>query len=56
MSYGKVLMNDQDVLSQIAEQILNDAVLLRRLSDRVYELLKEETENQRDRLGRGRRT
>ncbi|MGC9505889.1 hypothetical protein [Baaleninema sp.] len=31
------------------EQILEDPILLRKLSDRVYELLAEELRNQRDR-------
>lgn len=48
-------MTDQEQVSQLAEQVLNDAILLFRLSDRVYELMQEEIRNQRDRLGNGRR-
>lgn len=49
-------MTDPKHVSQLAEQILNDPVLLYRLSDRVYQLMAEELRNQRDRLGGGRRS
>ena len=48
-------MKEHDQVSQLARQILDDAILLRRLSDRVYELMREEVRNQRDRLGEWRR-
>jgi hypothetical protein len=47
-------MTDREQVSQISEQVLSNAILLRQLSDRVYELLREEIHNQRDRLGLGR--
>ena len=48
-------MTDREQVSQLAEQVLSDVLLLRRLSDRIYELMQEEIRNQRDRLGGGRR-
>jgi hypothetical protein len=47
-------MSDQQALSKLAEQILDDAILLRKLSDRVYQLMCDEIRNQCDRTG-GRR-
>ena len=47
-------MNDLEQMNKLSEKILNDPVLLRQLSDRVYELMREELRNQRDRLGYGR--
>jgi hypothetical protein len=36
-------------LSQLAEEILEDTVLLMRLSDRVYELMSQDLRNQKER-------
>lgn len=48
-------MTDTEQINKIAEQILNDPILLQQLSDRVYQLMSEELQNQRDRSGYGRR-
>jgi len=48
--------SDPSQLSQAAAAILKDPVLLRKLGDRVFELLQEDVRNQRDRLGYSRRT
>ncbi|NJL20942.1 MAG: hypothetical protein HC895_09185 [Leptolyngbyaceae cyanobacterium SM1_3_5] len=48
-------MTDVEQLNKLAEQLLNDPILLRQLSDRVYQLMAEELRNQRDRSGYGRR-
>lgn len=47
---------DPTVLSQAAAALLKDPVLLRKLGDRVFELLQEDVRNQRDRLGSSWRT
>lgn len=44
-------MNDPVIITKLAEQVLNEPILLRQLSDRVYELMAEDIRNQRDRLG-----
>lgn len=44
-------MKDRNQVSQLAKQLLNDEFLLRRLTDRVYELMQEEMQNQCDRWG-----
>lgn len=44
-----------DQAAKLAEQVLNNPILLHQLSDRIYELWVEEVRNQRDRLGLGRR-
>jgi hypothetical protein len=48
-------MTDQEVLSQAAAAIVKDPVLLRKLSDRVFELMQEDLRNQRDRAGYSQR-
>lgn len=47
---------DQAALSEAAAAILKDPVLLRKLGDRVFELMQEDVRNQRDRWGYSRRT
>lgn len=42
-------------LSTLAKQILNDEKLLRKFSDRIYQLLQEEIRNQHDRTPNWRR-
>lgn len=49
-------MNDPVVITKLAEQILRDPILLRKLSDRIYELMAEDIRNQRDRLGNWKRS
>jgi len=44
-------MSEVKQLSQAAQQVLQDPILLRQLCDRVYELLQEDVRNQRDREG-----
>lgn len=40
---------ERSVLLQTADKVLNDPILLRQLSDRVYELLLEDLRYQRER-------
>lgn len=40
-----------DETSQLIDKIMVDPLLLRKLSDRVYELMLEELRNTRDRAG-----
>lgn len=47
---------DPQQLSQAAEAILQDPLLLRQLGDRIIELLQDDVRNQRDRTGYSRRT
>ncbi|MEL7039399.1 MAG: hypothetical protein AAFO04_27860 [Cyanobacteria bacterium J06592_8] len=42
-------MSAQDLEGKIIEKVTNDPILLRKLCDRVYELMKEDIRNQRDR-------
>lgn len=42
-------------LAQLAEKILTDPALMRKLSDRVYTLLKTEIRTQQDQVGLARR-
>jgi len=42
-------MTEQKGLSLIAEKVLQDPILLRKLTDRIYQLMTEELRNQRDR-------
>ena len=44
-------MSNPEQLAKIAEKVLNDPVLLRKISDRIYELMQEETYNHRERTG-----
>ncbi len=48
-------MTKSDQLAQVAQKVLDDPVLLRKLSDRVYELMQEELLNQQERQGTWRR-
>ncbi|WP_017741803.1 hypothetical protein [Scytonema hofmannii] len=48
-------MNNQSALSQLAEQVLQNPILLRKLSEKVYELMLADIQNQRDRSGKYRR-
>jgi hypothetical protein len=48
-------MTEKTLNSKLAEQVLQDPILLRKLSDRVYELMVEEIRNHRDRIGYTRR-
>ncbi|HEY9667156.1 MAG TPA: hypothetical protein V6C91_10140 [Coleofasciculaceae cyanobacterium] len=41
--------DERAAVLKTAEQVLNDPLLLRRLSDRVYELMLEDLRNQRER-------
>ncbi|MBE9225442.1 hypothetical protein IQ264_08365 [Phormidium sp. LEGE 05292] len=41
--------NEKPEISQLVEKITLDPILLRRLSNRVYELMLEDLRNQRDR-------
>lgn len=42
-------MNEPTPLSQLADKVLQDPILLRKLCDRIYNLMTEELRNQRDR-------
>lgn len=46
---------DRATLSKLSRKILNNPILFRRLGDRIYALLKEDTLNQCDRNGQARR-
>lgn len=48
-------MSEKDLESKLIERMQNDPILLRKLCDRVYELMKEEVRNQRDRTCNYRR-
>ncbi len=49
-------MSDQDLENQLIEKITNDPILLRKICDKVYELMKEDLRNQRDRTCNYRRS
>ena len=42
-------MSEKDLEAKLIEKVTNDPMLLRKLCDRVYELMKEDLRNQRDR-------
>jgi hypothetical protein len=44
-------MSDLKALSTLADKVLNDPILLRKLGDRIYEIMQEDIRNQRDRTG-----
>ena len=46
---------DRQKIAKLAEKIVNDPILLRRLGERLYELLKEDARNQSERNGHSRR-
>jgi hypothetical protein len=48
-------MTEKTAISKLAEQVLQDPILLGKLSDRVSEIMIEEIRNQSDRLGLSRR-
>jgi hypothetical protein len=41
----------KDEIAQLIDRVILDPILLRKLSDRVYELMLEELRNTRDRAG-----
>jgi len=47
-------MTDMAMVSKLADKVLHDPLLLRMLSDRVYELMLEDLRNQRDRFRNSR--
>ncbi|MCG5060740.1 MAG: hypothetical protein KA714_22880 [Limnoraphis sp. WC205] len=48
-------MSEKDLEAKLIEKVTNDPMLLRKLCDRVYELMKEDLRNQRDRTCNSRR-
>jgi len=46
---------DRKKIAKLSEKIINDPVLLRKLSNRLYELMKEDVQNQSERNGQSRR-
>ncbi|MEG4805151.1 hypothetical protein QUB63_35120 [Microcoleus sp. ARI1-B5] len=46
----------QDEMAVLIDKVILDPILLRKLSDIVYELMLEELRNTRDRAGNYRRT
>ena len=43
---------EQDIkIKKLSQAILKDSISLRKLTDRVYELMLEDLQNQNDRLG-----
>ncbi|MDX2241484.1 MAG: hypothetical protein NW224_12435 [Leptolyngbyaceae cyanobacterium bins.302] len=48
-------MSRPNKIVNLATQILDNPILLRKLSDRVYRLMEEEIRNQRDRVGKWRK-
>ena len=46
---------DTKQMAKLANKIINDPILLRKLGDRIYELLQEDVNNQSDRNGQPRR-
>ena len=44
-------MNDAERISRLATIVSNNPILLRKLCDRIYELMTEDIRNQRDRYG-----
>ena len=41
----------KDEIAQLIDKVIFDPILLRKLGDRVYELMIEDLRNQRDRTG-----
>jgi hypothetical protein len=41
--------NEKSEISELVEKVMLDPILIRRLSNRVYELMLEDLRNQRDR-------
>ncbi|MEA5519948.1 hypothetical protein [Limnoraphis robusta] len=48
-------MSEKDLEAKLIEKVTNDPMLLRKLCDRVDELMKEDLRNQRDRTCNSRR-
>jgi hypothetical protein len=48
-------MNNQSALSELAKQVLQNPMLLQKLSEKVYELMLLDRQNQRERSGNYRR-
>jgi len=44
-------VNKKDEMAQLIDKVLVDPILMRKLSDRVYELILEDLRNTRDRAG-----
>lgn len=44
-------VSEKDELAQLIDKVILDPILLRKLSDRVYELMLEDLRNTRDRTG-----
>ncbi len=42
-------MTEKPQINQIAQKVLSDDILLQKLSDKVYKLMLEEIQNERDR-------
>jgi hypothetical protein len=47
-------LTEQQII-QLVDRIKQEPLLLQKLTDRVYRLMQEEAENQRDRQGNSRR-
>jgi hypothetical protein len=43
------MIGDEEQMKNIAEKVLQDQILLRKLCDRIYELMNEELRNQQER-------
>ena len=48
-------MNNQSALSELAKQVLQNPILLQKLSEKVYELMLSDIHNKRERSGNYRR-
>ncbi|MEL6814015.1 MAG: hypothetical protein AAFP03_04275 [Cyanobacteria bacterium J06598_3] len=46
---------DRKEISKLASKIVKDPILLRKLGDRIYQLLQEDARNQSERNGHSRR-
>lgn len=49
------MMTQKDEVGKLIDKVILDPIWLRRLSDRVYELMKEDLRNQSDRAGNRRK-
>ncbi|MGD1712703.1 hypothetical protein [Dapis sp. BLCC M172] len=43
-------MSEKDLEDKLIEKIINDPILLRKLCDRVYQLMQEDIRNQQERI------
>ena len=48
-------MNKKNIISQLVCKVLEDKILMQKLSDLVYELMLEDLQNQRNYYGKYRR-